>query len=105
MTEPLHSTGRGGTISLQPPLGHLPTDYLLGAGNIGHDPTVYELLILTLIDVPVKLVWNLRRKTNTKPRYVDGEIIREGVIGESTKPEFSTGVTERSNLGYTYIQS
>jgi hypothetical protein len=31
-------------------------------------------------------------KTNIKARYVDGEIVREGVVGESTKPEFSTGV-------------
>ncbi len=48
MTEPIHSTGRGGTISsVHLSIARKFTDYLLGAGNIGPDPTVYELSILT----------------------------------------------------------
>ncbi|KAF3001209.1 hypothetical protein E8E13_001366 [Curvularia kusanoi] len=50
---PIHSTGRG------------------GAGNIGHDDTV----------------------------YADGAILREGTAGESTTNEFSTGRGGAGNMG------
>ncbi|KAH6638008.1 hypothetical protein C7974DRAFT_411456 [Boeremia exigua] len=52
-TTPLHSTGRG------------------GAGNIGHDDTV----------------------------YADGAITREGLAGESVANEFSTGRGGAGNIG------
>ncbi|KAH0198461.1 hypothetical protein KCU99_g7816, partial [Aureobasidium melanogenum] len=45
MADGIHSTGRG------------------GAGNIGHDDTL----------------------------YTDGSIVREGFVGESSKPEYSSG--------------
>jgi hypothetical protein len=46
MTDPLHSTGRGGSISVYLCNARKFTDYLSGAGNIGYDPTKYELSTL-----------------------------------------------------------
>ncbi|KAK4978364.1 hypothetical protein LTR28_005980 [Elasticomyces elasticus] len=63
------STGRGGQSCAQRAM-RSGSHSSIGAGNIGHDPTV----------------------------YTDGSIVREGVVGESDAPEFSTGRGGAGNI-------
>ncbi|KAK5124312.1 hypothetical protein LTR85_002015 [Meristemomyces frigidus] len=70
MNDKVVSTGRGGKHFPNRDSGRSPTDFISGAGNIGED----------------------------KNTYVDGDIVREGVVGESERPEYSAGRGGAGNM-------
>ncbi|KAI5241983.1 hypothetical protein E4T43_05013 [Aureobasidium subglaciale] len=70
MADGIHSTGRGGMLFHSISCWRSQAKISIGAGNIGRDDTL----------------------------YTDGNIIREGFVGESSKPEYSSGRGGAGNI-------